>query len=63
MQTFYERRAYVNVLGEEGEQRVREAFGENYERLLQLKKKYDPTNFFRMNQNVSPTTEHVAGAA
>jgi len=31
--------------------------------LLQLKKKYDPTNFFRMNQNVSPTTEHVAGAA
>jgi hypothetical protein len=63
MQPFYERRAYVNVLGDEGEQRVKEAFGENYGRLLGLKKKYDPTNFFHMNQNVSPGAEHRAGAA
>ncbi len=46
---------YVNILGEEGEQRVREAYGPNYERLVGLKNKYDPTNFFNMNQNIKPT--------
>ena len=55
MQPFAERSAYVNDLGDEGEQRVREAYGSNFERLLALKKKYDPTNFFRLNQNVKPT--------
>ncbi len=45
---------YVNSLGDEGEERVRAAFGANYERLVALKKKYDPTNFFRMNQNIRP---------
>jgi FAD/FMN-containing dehydrogenase len=49
------RRAYVNYLGEEGADRVREAYGPNYERLAALKSKYDPTNFFRFNQNVKPT--------
>jgi FAD/FMN-containing dehydrogenase len=63
MQPFFERSAYVNDLGDEGEQRVREAFGENYQRLLALKRKYDPTNFFRLNQNVSPNAEHAVGAA
>ena len=63
LQPFYERSAYVNDLGEEGEQRVREAFGENYSRLLALKQKYDPTNFFRMNQNVAPDAERAKGAA
>jgi len=63
LQPFYERRAYVNDLGDEGDQRVKDAFGENYNRLLALKKKYDPTNFFRMNQNVRPDPERVVGAA
>ena len=46
---------YVNNLGEEGEDRVRAAFGDNYDRLVALKNKYDPTNFFRLNANVKPT--------
>jgi FAD/FMN-containing dehydrogenase len=46
---------YVNNLGEEGEDRVRAAYGANYERLAALKKKYDPTNFFRLNANITPT--------
>jgi hypothetical protein len=48
---------YVNNLGDEGEDRVREAYGANYERLLALKGNYDPTNFFRLNQNIKPPTE------
>jgi FAD/FMN-containing dehydrogenase len=47
-------RAYVNYLGQEGAGRVREAYGPNYERLAALKKNYDPTNFFRLNQNIPP---------
>lgn len=46
---------YVNNLGEEGEDRVRAAYGGNYERLVALKNKYDPTNFFRLNANIKPT--------
>jgi FAD/FMN-containing dehydrogenase len=46
---------YVNTMGEEGESRVRSAYGANYDRLVALKNKYDPTNFFRMNQNIKPT--------
>ena len=45
---------YVNNLGDEGEDRIRAAYGENFERLAQLKQKYDPTNFFRLNQNIRP---------
>lgn len=44
---------YVNFISE-GEERVPNAFGENYERLAKLKSKYDPTNFFRTNQNIKP---------
>ena len=48
-------RVYVNFLGEEGRDRVRQAYGErNYERLVELKRAYDPTNFFRLNQNIAP---------
>nr|WP_246820158.1 FAD-dependent oxidoreductase [Bradyrhizobium iriomotense] len=47
---------YANNLGDEGEDRIRDAYGENYSRLAALKTKYDPTNFFRLNQNIPPTT-------
>ena len=57
MQPFVERGNYVNDLGDEGEQRVREAYGPSFERLRALKDKYDPTNFFRLNQNIRPATE------
>ena len=46
---------YVNNLGEEGEDRVRAAYGDNYDRLVALKNAYDPTNFFRLNANIQPT--------
>lgn len=54
-ETVLEWRRDVNNLGEEGEDRVRAAYGANYERLAALKKKYDPTNFFRLNANITPT--------
>jgi len=48
-------RVYLNFLGEEGGTRVRQAYGaRNYERLVELKRAYDPTNFFRLNQNIEP---------
>jgi hypothetical protein len=47
--------AYVlNFLGEEGEETIKAAYGLNYERLMAVKKKYDPTNFFCLNQNIKP---------
>lgn len=45
---------YVNYLGAEGDERVREAYGVNHERLAALKMKYDRGNFFRLNQNIRP---------
>ena len=47
-------RIYLNYLTDQGEQGVRSAFGANYPRLAALKKKYDPTNFFRLNPNIEP---------
>jgi FAD/FMN-containing dehydrogenase len=55
MQPFSNGVVYVNNLGEEGENRVRAAYGPNYEKLVMLKNKYDPTNLFHLNQNVRPT--------
>ena len=60
MQPFLERGVYVNNLGEEGEDRVQAAYGANYDRLLALKNMYDPTNLFRFNQNIKPTTQSGA---
>ena len=48
------RAVYVNDLGDEGEDRARSAYGDNYPRLVVLKNKYDPTNLFRLNQNIKP---------
>lgn len=45
---------YLNFLGAERQERVKAAYGEKYERLLELKKKYDPTNVFHLNQNIRP---------
>jgi FAD/FMN-containing dehydrogenase len=46
---------YVNFLGNEGPERIREAYGsDKYGRLRALKQKYDPENFFRLNQNIAP---------
>ena len=47
--------AYVNNLGEDDGARSREAYGANYDRLVALKNRYDPTNLFSANQNVKPT--------
>jgi len=56
METFGASDAYVNYLGDEGASAVRASYGVNYERLAQLKKKYDPENFFRFNQNILPAS-------
>ena len=51
----YQTSVYVNFLMDEGEERIRQAYGpKRYDRLKALKRKYDPDNFFRLNQNISP---------
>ena len=49
-------RMYLNFLGlgEEGEKILEDTFGENYSRLREIKRKYDPDNRFRFNQNLKP---------
>lgn len=46
--------AYVNFMMEEGEDRIKATYKENYDRLSKIKKKYDPNNLFRVNQNIKP---------
>lgn len=46
--------AYVNMIMDEGEDQVRAAYRDNYDRLLAIKKRYDPKNLFRINQNIQP---------
>ena len=49
------RKNWMLYLDSEGDERVREAYGPaKYERLVSLKNAYDPTNFFRLNQNIPP---------
>ena len=45
---------YLNYLGEEGEDTIKAAFGPNHARLMAVKTKYDPKNFFCLNQNIKP---------
>jgi hypothetical protein len=49
--------AYVNMMMEEGQERVRASYRENYDRLAQIKATYDPDNVFRVNQNIQPSKE------
>ena len=55
MKPFLADAVYVNYLGDEGEERVQAAYGPRYARLVALKTKYDPTNFFRANKNIRPS--------
>jgi hypothetical protein len=47
--------AYVNFMMDEGADRLKATYRGNYERLVRLKNLYDPTNLFRVNQNIKPT--------
>ncbi len=55
LQPFAEQAVYANVLAVDEDDRVRAALGPNYDLLVALKNKYDPTNFFRLNANIKPT--------
>jgi hypothetical protein len=46
--------SYVNFMMDEGQDRIQATYRDNYERLAWIKKQYDPTNFFRVNQNIRP---------
>lgn len=61
MAPFASRGVYVNFLGDDGDEAVRASYGVNYMRLVELKNKYDPTNFFRLNQNIKPTVDGNRG--
>lgn len=54
LRPFFATGVYVNNLGDEGDDRVKQAYGPNYDRLAALKTQYDPTNLFRHNQNIKP---------
>ena len=55
MRPFSPGSVYVNFLGlDEGEDRVKAAYGPNYDRLAEIKTRYDPSNLFRFNQNIEP---------
>src|SRR5262249_963697 len=59
--------AYVNFMMEEGDERIRATYGDNYNRLAAIKARYDPDNFFRVNQNIKPAraveTAYEGGSA
>jgi FAD/FMN-containing dehydrogenase len=55
MRPFLVEGSYGNYVSDEGDAFARAAYGPNYERLVALKNKYDPKNFFRMNHNIKPT--------
>lgn len=53
--------AYINfMMGDEGEDRIKATYRDNYTRLAQIKKRYDPKNLFRVNQNIKPTSKTKA---
>jgi FAD/FMN-containing dehydrogenase len=54
MTNYSEGGAYVNFMMDEGQERVRATYRDNYERLARIKGHYDPRNLFRVNQNIRP---------
>jgi hypothetical protein len=54
MQPYASGDVYVNCLSDEGDERVRAAYGHHYARLVELKRRYDSQNVFRNNQNIRP---------
>ncbi len=50
----------MNFMMDEGEDRVKATYRDNYERLAAIKSKYDPDNLFRINQNVKPKAVNLA---
>jgi Berberine and berberine like len=54
MRSYSPRGAYINFMADEGEDRILQSYRGNYDRLVQIKGKYDPTNHFRLNQNIKP---------
>lgn len=50
--------AYVNFMMDEGDDRVKATYGDNYERLVAIKNRYDPNNLFRVNQNIKPNVKN-----
>jgi FAD/FMN-containing dehydrogenase len=52
--------AYVNFMMDEGQERVQATYRDNYQRLVEIKNKYDPHNFFRVNQNIRPSEKTAA---
>jgi FAD binding domain/Berberine and berberine like len=63
MRPFLTESSYGNYISDEGDRFAHAAYGANYERLVALKNKYDPTNVFRMNHNIQPTERTAIGAA
>jgi hypothetical protein len=57
LQPYSSGRYLLNFLGDEKPDAIRAAFGSNYARLVGLKSKYDPTNFFSLNQNIAPRAD------
>lgn len=54
LRPYSEAGSYINFLGDEGEERIKATYRDNYDRLVALKNTYDPTNLFHMNQNIKP---------
>ena len=48
--------AYINFMMDEGDERIKATYGDNYKKLAEIKAKYDPFNLFRVNQNIKPQT-------
>jgi FAD/FMN-containing dehydrogenase len=63
MRPFLAESSYGNYVTDEGDAIARAAYGPNYDRLLELKNKYDPANLFRMNHNIPPSKTRQAATA
>ena len=56
-------RSYTNYLPADDHDRVRQAYGVNYQRLVELKRHYDPNNLFHLNQNIDPVASIIGAGA